>query len=241
MLSLTPDDAVRGTGLAFVCCAVMAGAALVACWDLDGPQPRAMPAGGEGEQRVLPLALVRTPGVPGSVLASRTLIAAVDILIACLPLIGEQRGITPGTVGLLLGLRAATSLASRLLLAQLVARWSRASLIATSTAVSGLSLVLVTLPVGAVPLGVVLALLGLVAGVGQPLTMSHLVGLTPARARGTALGLRFTGNRAGQAVLPLAAGGITADVGVSAAFLLLSALLGGRGVLLRRQGRSCAP
>jgi sugar phosphate permease len=78
----------------------------------------------------------------------------------------------------------------------------------------------------------------LVAGVGAPLTMSHLVGLIPSRARGTALGLRFTGNRAGQTVLPLAAGAVAADAGVSSAFLLLAALLGGCAVLLRREDRA---
>ena len=237
LLSVVGDDVRRATTLAFLGGAMAAALAITACWRLDGPAVNAPRAKDAGHPRPSAVAILRIPGVPVSVLASVTLIAAVDILIAYLPLIGEQRGIGPGTVGLLLSLRAATSIASRLLLAPLVAKWSRAGLIATSTAVSGLSLALITLPLDAVLLGVVLAVLGFLAGVGQPLTMSHLVGLTPSAARGTALGLRFSGNRAGQAVLPLAAGAVAADAGISAAFLVLAALLGGSALLLRRADR----
>jgi len=237
VLSAVGEDVRRATTLAFLGGAAAAGCALAACWRLDGPAADAPRTEDVGQPRPSPAAILRIPGVPGSVLASLTLIAAIDILIAYLPLIGEQRGIAPATIGLLLSLRAATSIASRLVLARLVAKWSRPGLIATSAAVSGLSLALVTLPLDAVLLGVVLAVLGLLAGVGQPLTMSHLVGLTPSAARGTALGLRFTGNRAGQAVLPLAAGAVAADAGVSAAFLVLAALLGGCALILRREGR----
>ena len=237
LLSVVGDDVRLATTMAFVGGAGAAALALTACWRLDGPAVGAPRTTDGGQARPSAVAIMRIPGVPGSVLASLTLIAAIDVLTAYLPLIGEQRGIAPATVGLLLSLRAATSIASRLLLAPLVAKWSRAGLIATSAAVSGLSLALITLPFDAVFLGVVLAVLGFLAGVGQPLTMSHLVGLTPSAARGTALGLRFTGNRAGQAVLPLAAGAVAADAGISAAFLVLAALLGGCALILRREGR----
>ena len=237
VLTLTEGDVLRGTTVAFLGGAATAALALVACWRLDGARVEAATAEESVGPRPSTVGLLRIPGVPGSMLASLTLIAVVDILTAYLPLIGEQRGIPPATVGLLLSLRAATSIASRVVLASLVARWSRTGLIASSAAASGVALALVTLPLDVVGLAVVLALLGLVAGVGPPLTMSHLVGLTPHQARGTALGLRFTGNRAGQAVLPLAAGAVAADTGVSSAFLLLAALLGGCALLVRRDGR----
>ena len=237
VLSLVDGDVRRATALAFLGGAVTAACAVPACWRLDGPRATADRARDDGVGRPSPVAILRIPGVPGSVLASLTLIAAVDILIAYLPLIGVQRGMSPATVGVLLSLRAATSIASRLVLAKLVARWSRSGLIATSTAVSGLALALVALPLDAVFLGVVLAVFGLLSGVGQPLTMSHLVALTPRSVRGTALGLRFGGNRAGQAVLPLAAGAVAADAGISAAFLVLAALLGGCALLLQRESR----
>lgn len=238
VLSLTDGDVLRGTTVAFLGGAATAMVAPAACWRLDGPRVRAANPGEPVAARPSTVSLLRIPGVPGSLLASLTLIAVVDILTAYLPLIGEQRGIAPATIGLLLSLRAATSIASRLVLAFLVARWSRAGLIAVSAATSGAALALTTLPLNVIGLAVLLGVLGLVAGVGAPLTMSHLVGLIPSRARGTALGLRFTGNRAGQTVLPLAAGAVAADAGVSSAFLLLAALLGGCAVLLRREDRA---
>ena len=238
VLALNEGDALHGTTVAFLGGAGTAALALVACWRLDGAPAGVATAQESGGPRPSTMALLRIPGVPGSMLASLTLIAVVDILTAYLPLIGEERGIAPATVGLLLSLRAATSIASRVVLARLVARWSRAGLIASSAAASGVALALVTVPLDVVGLALVLAVLGLVAGVGPPLTMSHLVGLTPSQARGTALGLRFTGNRAGQAVLPLAAGAVAADAGVSSAFLLLAALLGGCALLMNRDGRA---
>lgn len=234
-LVLTSGGALdRATRSAFLACVVIAALAVVVTYRLDdrsiGPRSSsALPAA-----RTPTLTLLKLHGMPAGILASLTLIAAADVLIGYLPLIGEERGISPGVIGLLLSIRAGTSMVSRLLIDKLVTRWSRAGLIAVSAAGSGLTLVLVTLPVDVVVLGLILAVVGLLIGLGQPLTMSLVVSAVPADARATALALRFTGNRAGQVVLPLAAGAAAAGAGTAAAFWLLGALLGLSAVLVRR-------
>jgi MFS family permease len=55
-------------------------------------------------------------------------------------------------------------------------------------------------------LAVSVTIAGLGLGVGQPLTMSWLVGAAPPGLRGRALSLRLTGNRAGQVLVSGAVG-----------------------------------
>lgn len=233
-LVLSGENLAKDTRTAFLGCVVIAAAALLVSFRLDGP--RLVPAAGTTEVVSQPstMALLRVPGVPAGVLASLTLIAATDLLIGYLPVIGENRGLSPAVVGLLLSIRAATSIVSRLFIKPLVARWSRGGLIATSAAGSAAALLFVTVPSDAVVLGVVLAVVGLLLGIGQPLTMSYVVAAVPTSARGTALALRFAGNRAGQVVIPVAAGAVAAGAGVGAAFWLLSGLLSVSALFVRR-------
>ena len=45
--------------------------------------------------------IVRSPGVPAGMFASAAILAAVDIITAYLPVIGERNGIGPAVVGAL--------------------------------------------------------------------------------------------------------------------------------------------
>jgi sugar phosphate permease len=157
--------------------------------------------------------------------ASVVLLAAVDIITAYLPVIGERRGIGPAVVGALLSLRAAASILSRLLIPWMVRVLDRARLIAVSAAGSALAMAVLPVPEGAAGLAAVLAVAGFFLGIGQPLTMSMIVQAVPAGARGTALAIRLTGNRVGQVATPAAAGLVAGAAGVAAAFWLLGGLL----------------
>lgn len=103
-----------------------------------------------------------------------------------------------------------------------------------------LSLVLSTgaLAVAAIPmpawmLFVVMAVLGLGLGIGQPVTMSWLSAQAPAGQRGRALALRLAGNRVGQVVLPSVIGVVAAGFGAAGVFLASAAAVGGTLLLLR--------
>ena len=172
------------------------------------------------------LDLLRRRRRPSALLASLALLSAVDILTAYLPLIAESRGIPPVLVGVLLSLRAGSSLVSRLTLPWLLRRWSRTALIAASTAVAGLSLALVALPLGGFTvLAVILGLGGFLLGLGQPLTMAEVTTLAPEGARGSALALRLWGNRLGQVAIPAAASAVAGAVGAPGALLFSAAVL----------------
>jgi MFS family permease len=169
--------------------------------------------------------IVRAPGVPAGMFASVAILAAVDIITAYLPVIGEGNGIGPAVVGALLSLRAAASILSRLLIPWMVRALGRVRLIAVSAAGSALAMAVLPVPDGAAGLAVLLVVAGFFLGIGQPLTMSLIVQAVPDDARGTALAIRLTGNRVGQVATPAAAGLVAGAAGIAAAFWLLGGLL----------------
>jgi MFS family permease len=79
-------------------------------------------------------------------------------------------------------------------------------LLVGSVAASALGLALVPIPMPWWLLAVVITVLGLALGVGQPLTMSWVAAAAPPGLRGRAMALRLPGNRLGQVVIPSRSG-----------------------------------
>lgn len=209
-----------------------AGLCLVAalsCWGFgDQPAPAATaapPRPASTGHVPATLRILRSPGVPGGMLVSLSLLTAVDVLVAYLPLLGERRGISAGTIGLLLSLRAAASVTSRVLIPPMLARLGRVRLLLLSTLGSGVLLILLPVPDQTWLLAALLVAAGFFLGIGQPLTMALVVQAVPAESRGAALSIRIMANKIGQVIVPAAIGVATGAAGVVWAFPLLGALL----------------
>ncbi|MFL5963349.1 MAG: MFS transporter [Gaiellaceae bacterium] len=181
--------------------------------------------------------ILRTRGVPAGIFASIAVLSAADVFTAYMPVIGEQRGIAPGAVGVLLALRAGASMASRIGIGRIVARAGRERLIVMSASAAALSLGAISFVHGVVPLAILCLITGIGLGFGQPLSMTLVVQLVPEYARGTALAVRLAGNRVGQVAAPAAAGVISGSAGARAVFWVLSALLGSSALAIRRAPR----
>ena len=212
------------TTRAFILGVILCGVALLTFWNLGGSARRLDPAARE-TPRHGSVQILRRRGVFGGMFASLALLTAVDVLVAYLPLLGEHRGITPAVVGLLLSLRAAASVVSRVLIPPMLTRWGRVRLLLASTLGSGLLMALVATTDRIWVLAALLVLAGFFLGIGQPLTMSLVVQAVPAEARGAALSIRLMGNKVGQVVVPAGIGVATGAAGASWAFLLLGAVL----------------
>ena len=171
------------------------------------------------------LRILRSPGVLGGMLVSLSLLTAVDVIVGYLPLLGERRGINAGTIGILLSLRAAASVTSRILIPPMLARLGRSRLLLLSTLGSGVLLILLPVPNQTWLLAAVLVTAGFFLGIGQPLTMALVVQAVPAESRGAALSIRIMANKIGQVIIPAAIGLATGAAGVVWAFPLLGALL----------------
>ncbi|MFD8549619.1 MFS transporter [Streptomyces sp. NPDC059649] len=180
--------------------------------------------------------ILRTRGVPAGIFMSLAVLSATDILTAYLPVIGEDRGIAPGVIGLLLSLRAAATVACRLVMTPMIRRLGRTVLMAGSCVLAGVLCGALVLPVPVGALAAMLTGLGFCLGVGQPLSMTTVVQAAPHRARSTALALRLTGNRLGQVAAPAGAGLLAGLAGTAAPFVLLGGLLLVSGGLAARTG-----
>ncbi|ELS52036.1 MFS transporter [Streptomyces viridochromogenes] len=179
----------------------------------------------ERSDRVSVGRILRTRGVPAGIFISLAVLSATDILTAYLPVVGEHRGIAPSVIGLLLSLRAAATIACRLVLTPLLRLLGRTLLLTVTCLLAALLCAGIALPVPVWALALMLAVLGFCLGVGQPLSMTTVVQAAPDGARSTALALRLTGNRLGQVAAPASAGLVAGLAGVAAPFVMLGALL----------------
>ncbi|WP_406251554.1 MFS transporter [Streptomyces cyaneofuscatus] len=229
----------RTSALALLVSAGVCAVALTSLWRIEHRRtPGAGPGAHKTAVKVPVTTILGARGVPAGIFISMAVLSSTDILTAYLPVVGEHRGIAPATVGLLLSLRAAATIACRLVMTPMLRLLGRTALLTTSCLLAGLLCAGMVLPVPVPVLAVMLAALGFCLGAGQPLSMTTVVQAAPAEARSTALALRLTGNRLGQAAAPAAAGLIAGTAGAAAPFALLGALLLAAAGLGLRGGRA---
>ena len=178
--------------------------------------------------------LFRIPSLARALITSCIILAAVDITLIYLPALGAEQGMTARLVGLLLALRAAASMVSRLFLGRLSARLGRRRLLVVSTLAAALSTAVVPIPMPIALLAVVMIVMGLGLGVGQPVTMAWLAEASPPGMRGRSMSLRLIGNRAGQLLIPSAVGFAAAGLGAAGVLWCSAAALAGVSFAARR-------
>lgn len=223
--------AIPDTGAIFNCCAAMSLALLASSLFAPRRPPkstRPTPARGSFRQ------LLRRPGLLTAVTVSSIVRAAVDISLIYLPVLGTERGIAAGMVGVLLAIRPAASMVSRFFLGSLSALLGWTRLLTGSIGIAAVSMALLALPGPIWLLITAVAALGLGLGCGQPLTMSWLAEAAPAGLRGRAMSLRLTGNRMGQVVIPSLAGTLAVSAGVVGVFGVAAFGLASVGLVSRR-------
>ena len=179
--------------------------------------------------------ILALPGVPAGLLASIAVLSASDVFTAYMPVLGEERGIAPSAVGVLLALRAGSTVTARLGIGWLVTRIGRSRLIAISALAAAGGFAAMPASNSVIALALLTLVVGAGLGYGQPLSMTLVVQRVPVHARATALAVRLTGNRIGQVAAPAAAGVVAGNAGASAVFWLLSGLLAATAVAVGRE------
>jgi MFS family permease len=173
------------------------------------------------------LALLQSSGQERKHLRSHGLVYTLGILVSFWVI-----------VGVLLALRAGSSMATRIGISRIVARFGREPLIIASALAAAVSLGAIAFVHDVVPLAVLCVITGIGLGFGQPLSMTLIVQLVPDYARGTALAVRLAGNRVGQVAAPAAAGVVAGSAGARSVFWVLSALLGSSALAVHRAPRA---
>lgn len=172
-----------------------------------------------------PWSLLSIRGMKPAILASMTTLAAVDLMTAYLPLIGQENGLTVSTVTWLLTLRTLASVVSRLFISMLARRFAELSLLWTASALAGACVMLI--PVFGQPwiLGILLIIAGFCFGLTQPLTMTWVSTLADPANRAAVLSIRLAGNRLSQVVIPSAASLLTLVAPAGIVFTIAGGLL----------------
>lgn len=169
--------------------------------------------------------LLRTPGLPRALLAGSIVLASVDLFLAYVPALGQERGLTALVVSAMLVTRSLFSMLSRLLLGRIVGRLGRRRVLVWFITVSALALAALAFPVPAIVLILLSGVYGFAVGTCQPITMSWISELSAPGTRGLAMSLRLASNRLGQTVLPVAVGSFALAAGAPGVFLVLGIVL----------------
>ena len=171
------------------------------------------------------------PNAPHAMAASIAVLTANDLLVAYLPAYGQAHGLTASTVGLLLAAGAGASMVSRLFLQPMTRVIGRGRLLVVSTAVPAVALAPLPLVQSVPLLFLIMITAGFGLGMGQPLSLSWIAQTAPADMRGTAVGVRLSGNRLGQVAIPAIVGGVVGAAGIGAVFVAMAVMLAGSSVL----------
>jgi MFS family permease len=171
------------------------------------------------------LGLMKKPGILAAIYVSLAISSVADVLVVFLPLFGTENNFSPYAIGIILAIRAGTTMISRLFLGRLSNRFSTYQLLMVSTIVSVIACAAMAFAKTPFELGLIVFIAGFSLGIGQPLTMSLVSQKTVANERALAVSARLMGNRFGQFLVPASAGAIAASAGAGGVFIALSILL----------------
>jgi len=216
----------KSTSNAFLVAAILAGIGLLPLFFFN--------RSGESNNRKTEIAspkvkiapLLQNKGISSAIFTSLIISSASDILVIFLPVYGQEKNLTPTTVGLLLSLRAGMAMVSRFFLGNLADKFTARNVMIISGAVSAIGCGLLFIGSTVFIISIIIAVAGFSLGIGQPLTMAWVSRSSKIEERAMAISLRLTGNRLGQFVLPVIAGFTAGSLGVGSVFLVLSGMLG---------------
>lgn len=171
------------------------------------------------------ISLLRIKGVIRALIATSIVLATIDLYVVYMPLLGHERHLTTVVVSVMLVVRSASSMVSRLFLGILVRRIGRRRLAVGSIAISALALGAIALPVPQPTLIAFSAAYGFFIGICQPVTLSWISELAPAGTRGLAMSLRLAANRIGQSLIPAALGVLAVASGAAGVIIAAAGTL----------------
>jgi MFS family permease len=223
-----------GHGGAMLVLAALPLVALVLLALRKRPLPR--PAHVARERHGGVMGLLRLPLLRHTLIASGLLNIGWDIYSFLMPLYGSRIGLTPATIGTIMSSFAVATFVVRAVLTQLVRNVRQWLLIAGAMTVAGCAYMLFPF-VQSVPLLMAISfILGLGLGASQPVIMAVLYEASPPGRQGEAVGIRTTMLNCSQTFIPLASGAISAVLGMTPVFALISLLLIGGAWFARQRG-----
>ena len=169
--------------------------------------------------------LLKNPGMLVAMYASLAVSSTVDVLVVFLPVFGKEKGFSSGSIGVILAIRAAASMLSRINLGKMTEVIGYFRLLIGSIVFSSIACIVAIFSTTPQMLGIVILCAGFSLGVGQPMTMAWVSRISRDDERSFAISIRLAGNRLGQFLLPAIAGLISGGFGAAAVFIALAILM----------------
>lgn len=168
-------------------------------------------------------ALLKEKGMGTAMFASITVIVGIDLMIAYMPLIGRELGLSVAVVTMILSARSGAAVVARGFMPMILKNLPRNRVLVGSSVIGAVSM----LAMGAAPwfggpvnLFIGSAICGFTWGMLMPMTMTWVSQLAPEQDRALALSVRLTGNRLAQVAIPPVAGLLAAATGSASVFLM---------------------
>ncbi len=162
-------------------------------------------------------------GYKSAIFVAGSSTAVVDVMLIFLPLLGRQLGFGSTEIGILLAIRAVSSMGVRVVLGRINDRFGMKFILNAGALITLLGSIAIAFVTQFYLLAVVIAITGFAMGIGQPATMAWVSRISDPQHRGLAISIRLTSNRLGQVVVPAVAGAL-AFGGIGTVFFLLAAL-----------------
>jgi MFS family permease len=178
--------------------------------------------------------LLRIKPLRNTLIASGIVSSAWDVYQFFIPIYGRSLGMSATAIGLVLSAFAIAIIVVRLLVPYAVRHLGETRLLTHAMFVACAAFCLFPVFSNAWALAAVSFLLGVGAGVGQPLSMTLVYNASPKGREGEAAGLRITVNQVIHFTIPLFFGAVGSAVGYAAVFLVNAGFLAAGGVISKR-------
>lgn len=221
----------KSSSSAFIFAAILATLSLVPIFVAKEMRQRKSKAERDLAGAIRARDVVKRPGIKPAIWTSLSVASVNDVLVVILPLVGTENGINPVVIGAILSLRSAAAMISRFLLGSLTSKFGSTRVMNYSINLAAIFLLLTLFAKSAIPLAILMAIVGFLLGVGQPLTMSIVSKKSPIEERAMAISIRLFGNRLGQFIVPLGMGVIAGPFGSSAIFVGLASITASAGIV----------
>ncbi|WP_265921404.1 MFS transporter [Cupriavidus nantongensis] len=183
------------------------------------------------------LDLLQHPELRAVFIASAVLSAAWDLHAFLIPIQGSRIGLSPSSIGWVLGAFAIATFAIRVAMPAVSRRLSEWKIIRAALLVGALAYLAYPFVAHFWLMCALAFVLGLALGSAQPNVMNILHTASPHGRAGEALGLRSAVLNTSQVVWPLTFGVVGTALGMLPIFLSMAGAMGAAGYYSRRQGR----
>jgi MFS family permease len=134
------------------------------------------------------------------------MVSAGELYVFYMPLHGHAIGLSPSSIGIVLGTYAAAAFVARFSLPAILRNVASPRVLSTAMIIAAAGYFVLPLAPHIAPLLAISFAIGLVMGVAQPLSMMMSFERSPEGRTGEATGLRLTANNMARMVVPIVAG-----------------------------------